>query len=218
MRDVDYFLDPAYSEKWVRAVRSNTTLNERCEVVLDVLGVRPGETILDVGAGEGRFMPLITGRGAYYVGVDISPHMLAHAKSRMHGDGRALCDLVVADARHLPFRDKVVDRALCYATAFVIPEQEEVGREMRRVAKKLMLVEVSSLLNPRALRGAILNRIRKLLGRRYLPYFPLKPKDVLRIFRRPRIYYFTGDNRLRSGGSWPFRLNLIVVEDIDGHG
>ncbi len=65
--------------------------------VLDLLEPRPGEWILDVGAGAGVLAPSIAGAGAHYVGIDLSPTLLRFAR-RHHGHlGRFL----LADARKL---------------------------------------------------------------------------------------------------------------------
>jgi 2-polyprenyl-3-methyl-5-hydroxy-6-metoxy-1,4-benzoquinol methylase len=66
--------------------------------MMEILAPRPGERILDVGAGQGVLAPHIARAGASYTGVDAGKRMIKLA-SRRHGkDGRFL----VGDARHLP--------------------------------------------------------------------------------------------------------------------
>jgi SAM-dependent methyltransferase len=64
---------------------------------LELLDPRPGEDILDVGAGQGVLAEHIAERGARYTGVDISPRLVAAARRR-HGARGAF---IVADARRL---------------------------------------------------------------------------------------------------------------------
>jgi SAM-dependent methyltransferase len=52
--------------------------------------------VLDVGCGEGRLAELVVPRGVTWVGVDSSPQQLADNPHR---------PAVLADMRHLPFRD-----------------------------------------------------------------------------------------------------------------
>lgn len=52
--------------------------------VLDLLLPQPGETILDVGAGQGVLAPFIAKAGARYVGVDASARLL-HLARKHHG-------------------------------------------------------------------------------------------------------------------------------------
>lgn len=65
---------------------------------LDLLDLRPGEELLDVGAGQGVLAPAVVELGARYTGVDASPRLIASARRRHAGLGRFL----VGDARRLP--------------------------------------------------------------------------------------------------------------------
>jgi ubiquinone/menaquinone biosynthesis C-methylase UbiE len=64
---------------------------------LALLDPRPGERILDVGAGPGVSAPAIIASGAEYVGVDVSESLLRFAR-RQHGPPARF---VRADARKL---------------------------------------------------------------------------------------------------------------------
>ena len=65
--------------------------------VLELLDPRPGESILDVGAGQGVLAPHIVRRGATYAGVDASPRLIDMARRRHGREGQ----FFVADARDL---------------------------------------------------------------------------------------------------------------------
>lgn len=64
---------------------------------LDLLDPRPGEEILDVGAGQGVLAPYIAERGAAYTGIDAGPKLIEFARRRHGRLGRFL----VGDARRL---------------------------------------------------------------------------------------------------------------------
>jgi ubiquinone/menaquinone biosynthesis C-methylase UbiE len=64
---------------------------------MKLLAPKPGERILDVGAGSGVSSPAITLAGATYVGVDVSPTMLQFARKHHGHRGH----FVEADARRL---------------------------------------------------------------------------------------------------------------------
>lgn len=66
--------------------------------VLDLLGLQPGERLLDIGAGQGVLAPYVARAGVQYTGVEISPRLLALARQRHSAHGR----FVAGDARHLP--------------------------------------------------------------------------------------------------------------------
>jgi len=66
-------------------------------VVLELLGARRGESILDVGCGQGVLAPHVARLGASYTGVDLSPRLIGAARRRHGRHGR----FVVGDARRL---------------------------------------------------------------------------------------------------------------------
>lgn len=65
--------------------------------VLDLLALRPGERLLDIGCGPAPLAPYVARAGARYTGVDLSPRMIEHARARQARNGR----FFVADARDL---------------------------------------------------------------------------------------------------------------------
>jgi SAM-dependent methyltransferase len=65
--------------------------------VLYLLDPRPGEEILDIGAGQGVLGPHIAARGAIYTGIDASPRLINLGRQRHGAAGRFL----VGDARRL---------------------------------------------------------------------------------------------------------------------
>jgi SAM-dependent methyltransferase len=82
---------------WVGAEGSHHHRRLAIPAVLQLLELKPGEQILDLGCGQGVLAPHIAGSGARYTGVDISPKMIATARRRHQGRGRFLR----GDVRHL---------------------------------------------------------------------------------------------------------------------
>jgi trans-aconitate methyltransferase len=81
---------------------------ERGAPLLDLLAPQPGETILDLGCGDGALTEKIAARGARVIGVDASPDMVRAACARgldarvMDGQlldlGGLACDAVFSNA------------------------------------------------------------------------------------------------------------------------
>ena len=89
------------------------------EDLFDLVGDLRGKRLLDVGCGLGRFRSVIEGKGATWVGVDLT------------GD---TCS-VNADAYRLPFPDESVDGVLSSAVLEHMPEPVRAVRELHRVIR-----------------------------------------------------------------------------------
>jgi ubiquinone/menaquinone biosynthesis C-methylase UbiE len=83
---------------WVGEDGSDHHRNLAIPAALDLLQLRPGDTLLDVGAGQGVFAPYAARAGAVYTGVEVSRALLKLANKRHRSHGRFLH----GDARHLP--------------------------------------------------------------------------------------------------------------------
>jgi trans-aconitate 2-methyltransferase len=91
--------------------------------LLELLAVRPGERILDLGCGTGALTAQIADAGADVLGIDSSPEMIEQARHSFPG-----LDFEVADARSFkteePF-DAVFSNAVLH---WVKPPEESVSR------------------------------------------------------------------------------------------
>jgi SAM-dependent methyltransferase len=99
------------------------------------LGLRAGQTALDVGCGTGRALPHLRGAvgpGGKVLGVDLTPEMLATA--RHHGRQRHGW-LVLADARRLPLRAGGVDAVLAAGLLRHLPDAGDGLTELARVTR-----------------------------------------------------------------------------------
>ncbi|MET4100317.1 ubiquinone/menaquinone biosynthesis C-methylase UbiE [Agrococcus sp. UYP10] len=110
------------------------------------LGARARGRVLEVGVGTGTNVPHYPA-DAVVTGVDISPGMLAEARSRMAALGRPVT-LLEADAQGLPFDDAAFDTVVCALALCSIPQPAAAIREMHRVlvpgGRLLLLDHVAS--------------------------------------------------------------------------
>ena len=106
---------------------------------LDLLGVKSGERVLEVGCGSGVVLRDVARRvapGGLAVGLDPSPAMLAVARELASQDGLAdLVDLREGDVRALPFEDAEFDAVLAVTTLLHVPDSERAIPEMVRVTR-----------------------------------------------------------------------------------
>jgi demethylmenaquinone methyltransferase/2-methoxy-6-polyprenyl-1,4-benzoquinol methylase len=92
------------------------------------LRLRPGQTVVDLGCGTGKNLPLLAeaaGAGGRVVGVDFSPAMLEEARARIEENGLANVELVEADAATFDFPESL-DRVLATFSLSMMPEPERV--------------------------------------------------------------------------------------------
>jgi len=102
--------------------------------VLNALGLASGQSLLDVGCGDGSWHPRVVAHGVSIVGVDLMAGMLREASGR----GAQLLPrptLAQADAQALPFANNHFDHVLCCGVLYHVPDREHALREMRRVLR-----------------------------------------------------------------------------------
>ncbi len=106
------------------------TRNARARSLRGLAEVRPGRVLL-LGIGTGLDLPHLPSRHRY-VGLDLTPAMLARARNRP-GGGSA--DLVQGDAMGLPFADAAFDAVVLHLILAVVPHPERCLAEAARVLR-----------------------------------------------------------------------------------
>lgn len=107
-------------------------------LVLERVGVRPGETVLEIGPGPGAFTidaARMIGPTGKLIAVDIQPTMIAQVEERVRRAGLKNVEAHVADAYSLPLKDHSVDRIFLVTVLPEIPNPVRGLREMHRVLK-----------------------------------------------------------------------------------
>jgi ubiquinone/menaquinone biosynthesis C-methylase UbiE len=97
-------------------------------LAVQALGLRPGDTVVDIACGTGLNFPLIEqaiGPSGRIVGVDLTDAMLAQAQQRIETNGWSNISLVQADAAEFAFPTEVDAILSTYAMSHV-PECGDV--------------------------------------------------------------------------------------------
>lgn len=97
----------------------------------DWLGEQARGRVLEVAVGTGRNLPYYPS-GVTVTGIELSPAMLALARSRAAG-ARPDTVLIEGDAHHLPFDDGSFDTVVCWLGLCTIPDPGRAIAEMERV-------------------------------------------------------------------------------------
>jgi ubiquinone/menaquinone biosynthesis C-methylase UbiE len=98
-----------------------------------MLGLTPGDGLLDVACGPGNFtreFARAVGAAGLVVGIDASPTMLARA---VRDTGAANVAYVRGDAAALPFRDDSFDAVCCFAALHLFADPFTALDHMTRV-------------------------------------------------------------------------------------
>lgn len=91
--------------------------------------------ILDVGCGTGMFSLMLSKLGHTTTGIDLTNHMILHAKElakKQHSSARFFC----MDAERPDFPDETFDVVLTRNLTWTLPHPEQAYKEWFRVLKK----------------------------------------------------------------------------------
>jgi len=106
--------------------------------VVDRVGVRPGERVLELGPGPGMFTvgaARRAGAEGRIITVDIQPQMIARVEKRVREAGLTNVETCVASAHWLPLKDESVDRAFLVAVLPEVLDQARALSELHRVLR-----------------------------------------------------------------------------------
>jgi SAM-dependent methyltransferase len=110
--------------------------------------VKPGETVLDAGCGEGVLSWYLAERGAKVTAIDISKPNVENAQAFLEKKG--VLDRVTVlqgDAENLPFPDGSFDWVVSSHVLEHLPDFDKGLSEIRRVTKKRAIVALPTCLN-----------------------------------------------------------------------
>jgi ubiquinone/menaquinone biosynthesis C-methylase UbiE len=119
--------------EYVRTRERQVSFLAQKRLVIDMLGPVRGR-ILEVGCGNGQLAERLRDRRHDVVAVDVTMgSALATAE-------RARCPVLLAGLPDLPFPDRAFDTVVCSHTLEHIPDLWRAAAELRRVAKRVVVV------------------------------------------------------------------------------
>lgn len=101
---------------------------------IDLLEIKPGDRVLEVGVGTGLNLPLYP-HDCEVTGIDISEGMLRKANERVRTYAMTNTKLMVMDASKLEFPENSFDRVIATYVISAVPDPVKTLLEMRRVCK-----------------------------------------------------------------------------------
>lgn len=165
------------------------------------LQLQPGDTVVDLGCGTGRLLPVLADAvapGGRVVGVDLSPRMLDRACARMAARADVEVQLVQEDIRQFDWPD-TVDAVIATFALEMVPEYDRVVADAARaVAPTDGRIAICGLRAPDrwpswAIRAGI--AISRPFGV-HEDYLPFHPWEAVRRHTREVVHESTGGRAL----------------------
>ena len=127
-----------YSEAELASLPDGADLGLGCGNPQALAVMRPGEVVVDLGSGAGIDCFLAAqqvGPTGRVIGVDMTPEMLAKARTNAARVGAANVEFRLGEIEHLPIADNTADVVISNCVINLVPDKEQVYREAFRVLK-----------------------------------------------------------------------------------
>lgn len=127
-----------YSEEELALAPEGANLGLGCGNPQAIADLKPGEVVLDLGAGAG-FDCFLAGRAVgptgHAIGVDMTAEMVARSRENARKAGMAHVEFRLGEIEHLPVADTSVDVIVSNCVINLSPDKPAVFREAYRVLK-----------------------------------------------------------------------------------
>jgi arsenite methyltransferase len=127
-----------YTEEELAAAPEGANLGLGCGNPQAIAAMKPGEVVVDLGAGAGFDCFLAAravGSGGLVIGVDMVPDMVARARENARKSGHENVDFRLGEIEHLPVADETADVVISNCVINLSPDKPAVYGEAFRVLK-----------------------------------------------------------------------------------
>jgi len=109
-----------------------------CGLPTEHAGLKPGQTVVDLGSGAGNDVFIarsVVGETGRVIGVDMTPEMVDKARANAARRGFANVDFRFGDIESLPVEDASADVVVSNCVLNLVPDKRRAFAEIRRVLK-----------------------------------------------------------------------------------
>jgi ubiquinone/menaquinone biosynthesis C-methylase UbiE len=159
--------------------------------LIDSLAGVEDKPVLEVCIGTGRTsLPLLEKIRPWLVGLDLSREMLGVAKTKL-SSCRESFSLIIGDAEHLPFQDKVFSAVICTSAMHYFACPERLLKESSRMLQKNGVFIYGDLTLHELDNRGFLNRLEKTVSHTHGSY--LKPSEAKKMLSDNRFQVSSAD-------------------------
>ncbi|MGD0587176.1 MAG: arsenite methyltransferase [Thermoplasmata archaeon] len=149
-----------YTDTELASIPPGSNLGLGCGNPSQLVPLRPGEVVLDLGSGAGVDCFLAANRvgpSGRVIGVDMTPEMLSRARDLARSSGRTNVEFRLGEIEHLPVADASVDVVLSNCVINLVPDKGQVYREAFRVLRPGGRLAVADVLATRPISDEMRN-------------------------------------------------------------
>lgn len=134
--DTNIFMDEDYSQQ--EGYMPDANLNLGCGLPTAFAGLKPGQTVIDLGSGAGNDAFIAAhqvGPTGRVIGIDMTPQMLERAEENRRKIGLSNVEFRMGEIENLPLPDGVADVVMSNCVINLVPDKRKAFSEIYRVLK-----------------------------------------------------------------------------------